>query len=192
MVRKTKVILQPVKFRKRDHIAVLSLSNHDVDEIVRNIDGAEWSTGYRFWHLPYSVETLDVLDRQLGEIAVVDKSSFRNFNPESQPEKKIRKKRVKVGPPNTEQTKILKTMEEKFRKTYSESTVKIYMSLLNVFFGWFNQKKEEDISREDIRDFITSYIDKNEYSPNYKRLMINIIRRYFILKGKEGLVKGFA
>jgi hypothetical protein len=192
MVRKTKVILQPVKFRKRDHIAVLSLSNPDVDEIVRNIDDAEWSTGYRFWHLPYSVETLDVLERQLGEIAVVDKSSFRNFNPDSQPVTKTRKKRVKVGPPNPEQTKILKATEEKFRKTYSESTVKIYMSLLNVFFGWFNQKNEDDITREDIQDFITNYIEKNEYLPNYKRLMLNIIRRYFKLKGKEELVEGLA
>ncbi|MBN1925045.1 MAG: phage integrase N-terminal SAM-like domain-containing protein [Prolixibacteraceae bacterium] len=190
MVRKIKVILQPVKFRKRDHIAVLSLNNPYVDEIVRDIEGAEWSTGYRFWHVPYRAETLEVLNNELGKIAVVDKSAFKNFSHPDQPDQLKKKKRIKVPDPGPEQKKILKTVETEFLKNYSDSTVKIYMCLLNVFFGYFSNKPESEITREDIEDFLVNYIDKHNYSLNYKRSMINTIKRYFQIRGKEEMVKG--
>ncbi|HPR33298.1 MAG TPA: phage integrase N-terminal SAM-like domain-containing protein [Prolixibacteraceae bacterium] len=185
MTRKIKVILQPVKFRKRDHIGILSLHSPEVDEIVREFDEAEWSTGYRFWHIPYNPDTYNNLIDKLKEIAVVDHSSYRNYVAEEQPEKQERKKRMKVEEPNPEQKKILKKVETEFLKTYSPSTVKIYICLLNVFFGWFNQKHDDEIASEDVELFIRDYIEKNGYTPNYKRLMKNVLRRYYAVRGKE-------
>ena len=70
-----KIILQPIKFRKNDHIAIFSLNNSDVDEIIREMDDAEWSTGYHFWHLPYSENALELLTKNLG-ICTVDDSDL--------------------------------------------------------------------------------------------------------------------
>lgn len=190
MRRKTRVILQPIRFRKRDHVAILCQNNPDIDEVVREMDGAQWSTGYRFWHLPIDEDTIEQVVSSLKHIAMVDTYAFHDYVYTKREDKKPKRKRVQTGKPS----EIQKARVEEFKtyalkSGYSEGTVKIYVCLLNVFFGWVNPKTEEELTSNDVESFIVEYIDANNFSLNYKRLMTNALRRYFGYAGNHTLAK---
>jgi hypothetical protein len=190
MGRKTKVILQPIKFRKKDHVAILNPSNPEVDEIVRELKGIEWSTGYRLWHMPLNEETVDEITDALKDVASIDTSAFNDFEFEEKVEKPERRKRFKTNKPTEEQAEKLKAFEKEFlKKGYKASTLKVYLSMLNVFFGWLNPKSDVDVTRADIDEFIAAYIKENKFTGNYRRLLTNAMRRYFGYIGNKELAK---
>ena len=190
MGRKIKVILQPVKFRNRDHIAVLCPNSSEVDAVVREFEDTEWSTGYRFWHMPLKKETIKELTQVLKKIAVVDNSALKSFHFVDETEEKQSRKRIKTDKPTKEQQEKLQKFRDEFLSAnYSDGTIKVYLSLLNVFFGWFKKKKDVEITMDDVQQFLHDYIDANEFSTNYKRLMTNSLRRYFTYIGNEDLKK---
>jgi hypothetical protein len=190
MRRKTRVILQPIRFRKRDHVAILCQNNPEVDAAIREMEGAEWSTGYRFWHMPIDENTIDGICNSLKSIAMIDTYAFHNYVYTKREERKPKRKRVKTGTPtDIQKGKINEFKNFALKNGYSEGTIKIYICLLNVFFGWLNPKTEEEFTLADVQDFIKSYIDANNFSLNYKRLMTNALRRYFAYIGRQELAK---
>jgi hypothetical protein len=190
MRRKTRVILQPIRFRKRDHVAILCQNSPDVDDAIRELDGAEWSTGYRFWHIPLDEDTIGKIVASLKNIAMIDTYAFHNYVYTKHEEKKSKRKRVKTGTPtDVQKIRIDEFKNYALKNGYSEGTIKIYICLLNVFFGWLNPKPEEELTVKDLQDFIVSYIEANNFSLNYKRLMTNALRRYFGYIGKNELAK---
>lgn len=183
-----KVILQPIKFRKRSHIAILSPNNPEIDEVIREFENSEWSTGYRFWHLPLTPSIVREIKQALKGIAHVDSTAFKNYRYEYTPESPKKRERTKVEKPSDEQQlKLNKFKQAIIKKGYSDGTVKVYVSMLNVFFGWFNQKKDNEITDKDIESFLDEYIAKNQLTENYKRLMTNSLRRYFDFIDKTDL-----
>ncbi len=190
MGRKIKVILQPIKFRKKDHVAILSPNFSEIDEIVRDFAGVEWSTGYRFWHMPLKPGTIEQISESLKEVASIDISAFNDFEFTEKPEQTPKRRRFRTGKPSEEQKEKLKAFETEFlRRGYKAGTIKVYVSMLNVFFGWLNHKSDTEITRADIDNFIAAYIKENKFTPNYRRLLTNALRRYFGYIGNEELAK---
>ena len=185
MGRSFKIILQPITFRKMDHIALLCPENPLVDEVVREFEDAEWSTGYHFWHLPVKKETVENLANALKQVGTVNKSAFKNFKFPEEQEIKVKTRSKKTAKPTPEQEDKLDSFCVFCKEEgYADGTVKVYRSLLGVFFGKYQSKKDTEITRKDIEDFIYEYIDGNNLTPNYRRLMINTLRRYFMFIGK--------
>ncbi|MFA9392961.1 MAG: site-specific integrase [Prolixibacteraceae bacterium] len=180
MGRRIKVILQPVTFRNRTHICILSPDDTEVDAVIREIKNVEWSTGYHFWHLPYNSTIVKELKSALKGIALVDSSSLSNVKFDKKAEDTPKQKRIKPPKPSQDQlNQIQKFCTAYHDKGYGEGTVKVYNSLLSIFFGYFATKNENEITINDIEDFIAEYIEKNNLTTNYKRLMKNTLRRYF-------------
>lgn len=188
MGRNVKVILQPVTFRKRKQVAVLSPNNSEVDAVIREMEDVEWSTGYRFWHMPLKINTVKEITLALRGIASVDSSAFRNFPYDEIGDEKPKKKRQKLPKPSPEQTiRLQKFCNEYLSQGYSEGTMKVYFSLLSVFFGYFNKKMDTEITVYDIKAFMIDYIEKNHLTQNYKQLITNSLRRYFAYIGRNEL-----
>ena len=177
MGRKVKVILQPVKFRKHLHVAILCLNYPEIDEVIRELDESEWSTGYRFWHVPLKMDTIKKLSNSLKNIAIIDASAFKNIKISKENENdQIVKKRNKI--------------EKVFLDNgYSQGTAKVYCSLLKVFFGWYKDKLDKDFTKDDINSFLDKYIAEHSLTTNYRKLMLNAICRYFKFIGREDLSK---
>jgi hypothetical protein len=190
MGRKVKVILQPVKFRKRLHVAILCLNFPEVDEVIRGFEEAEWSTGYRFWHIPMKSDTIKKINSSLKNIAAVDTSAFKNFQISEEYTKELKvKKRIKVEKPTKDQlAKIIEIQKVFLNNGYSAGTAKVYCSLLKVFFGWYKDKDEKDLTKEDITSFLNEYIEKHSLTSNYRKLLLNAITRYFRFTGRIDLV----
>jgi hypothetical protein len=184
MTRNVRVILQPVKFRRITHVAVLYLNSPEVDDVIREIEGAEWSTGYRFWHVPYKEGMLDFIIKSLRKIANVDASAFQDF---VLPEKEIeiiskgnKPKKIKVQKPTSDQLEKLKNIEDHFIKLgYSNGTAKVYSSLLKVYFGLIGYKSDELVTADEIYSAIEDYTKANALTHNYKKLLLNAISRYY-------------
>jgi hypothetical protein len=177
--RNNKVYLRPIKFRKNDEIAIVCPDNQHVDEIIREIEGAEWSSGYKFWHLPLSEKTVDDIVRSLENDFTVDDSECRKIL--KNPKVKNKKKNKRNKPPLPSEEQNLKIEEFKtfcLSKKYTENTIKVYVSLLKVFLGWLNATSLNEISDENIHRFMGEYFAAKKYSENYKRLMENAIDRF--------------
>lgn len=190
MGRKVKVILQPVKFRKHLHVAILCLNFPEVDEVIREFEEAEWSTGYRFWHVPLKFETIKKISNSLKNVASVDASAFKNIHisKDYSKDQKV-KKRIKTERPTKEQIEKIKKIEKIFLDNgYSIGTSKVYCSLLKVFLGWFKDKDEKDLTKDDINSFLNEYIELHSLTLNYRKLMLNAISRYYRFIGREDLV----
>jgi hypothetical protein len=178
---KRKVILQPVKFRKNDHVAVLSLFNPEVDEIVREIEGAEWSTGYRFWHIPLKTDTIQSLKKLLSSVCIVDASAFKNFKiTEVVPNKSssTRKHRNFILTPDQKE-RLIKIEAFLTEKGYSDNSTKVYCSLIKVFFSLVKERDLFSISTDEVALIVGEYIDKNSLSPNYRNLLINAVQKFY-------------
>jgi hypothetical protein len=189
MGRKVKIILQPVKFRKRIHVAILCFNFPEVDEVIREFEDAEWSTGYRFWHIPMKLDTIKRISNSLKSIATVDSTAFKNFHISEEYTKDLTvKKRTKVEKPTKEQLLKIAEIERIFLANgYSSGTAKVYCSLLKVFFGWFKYKDERELTKEEILSFLNEYVEMHSLTSNYKKLMLNAIVRYFRFIGRTDL-----
>lgn len=175
-----KIILQPIKFRKNDHIAIFSLNNSDVDEIIREMDDAEWSTGYHFWHLPYSENALELLIKNLGQICTVDDSAFKTFTPTvKEPVLKERKRRSKHVDLTAEQLNSLKQFEVFLGKNnYSPNSVKVFISLIKIMLHSLKNTDWTTLAPKELDLIIDDYIIANKLSINYKNLLRNSVRKY--------------
>jgi len=180
MNRKSKVFLQPIKYRKYDHVAIICLSSTEVDEIVREFEGAEWSVSYHFWHIPLTKEVIKSLKKSLTQVAVVDASSFKDFDYSSiaLPTAKIRRKRnpaISV----IQKDKIKKVEEFMLLEGYAYSTTKVFCNLINVFFGLVRDKETDTFSPEEINLIVSNYVDENSLTMNYKKLIIGAVNKYY-------------
>ncbi len=180
MAKKQKVILQHIAFRKKNHIAILSMNNPQVDAIVRDIEDAEWSTGYKFWHILCTQENFEILKNKLKNKFRIDASAFKGFNfGELEEVNNTPKRKIKIEKPNPAQAKQIEEFKNyHLEQGISKSTVKVYGSLLNVFWGWHNYLAETQLDENHINQLISDYIDKNNFSSNYKRLMSSTLNRY--------------
>ncbi|MCH8904266.1 MAG: tyrosine-type recombinase/integrase [Bacteroidetes bacterium] len=64
-------------------------------------------------------------------------------------------------------------------KRYSQNTISSYISMLEIFFSYFKDKKPEKIRNGDIIRFNNEFILKKGYSASYQRQMINAIKMFY-------------
>jgi integrase/recombinase XerD len=68
---------------------------------------------------------------------------------------------------------------------YSDRTNESYLTLLEFFFKFFNEKDPLSISMDEISGFIYDFIIANGYSKSYQNQMISAIKIYYRIAGKS-------
>jgi integrase/recombinase XerD len=71
---------------------------------------------------------------------------------------------------------------------YSYRTIETYTTLLELFFKYFNAKDPEEISQNDVSDFMNDYIIKNGFSGSYQNQMVSAIKLYYEITGKGKVI----
>jgi integrase/recombinase XerD len=64
-------------------------------------------------------------------------------------------------------------------RRYSQNTIKTYSDALDVFFRFFQNKTIESLNKEDLIQFNTEYILKNNLSSSYQNQVINAIKLFY-------------
>lgn len=70
-------------------------------------------------------------------------------------------------------------------KRYSSRSIETYMSLLELFFKYFEGKDPFSISEEDISNFFHDYIIHHGYSASYHNQLISAIKMFYQVNGSR-------
>lgn len=65
------------------------------------------------------------------------------------------------------------------RLRYSENTIRTYSALFSKFLGYFNGKRPDEISDEDIRNYMNHLVRTRKVSASYQNQVINAIKFYY-------------
>lgn len=71
---------------------------------------------------------------------------------------------------------------------YSYRTIEAYITLLELFFKYFNSKDPQEIRQNEVSDFMNDYIIKNGFSGSYQNQMVSAIKLYFEISGKGRVI----
>lgn len=77
------------------------------------------------------------------------------------------------------------------RNRYSLRTVESYQALLGLFFKFFNDRNPDDISQNDVADFMNDFIIRNGFSSSYQNQMISAIKMYYDESGRGKIIPQF-
>lgn len=69
-------------------------------------------------------------------------------------------------------------------RRYSPNTLDSYLSMLELFFGYYNDRDPLSLTKKDITLFFNEYVLRLGYSASYQNQMISAIKTYFTLCGK--------
>jgi integrase/recombinase XerD len=71
---------------------------------------------------------------------------------------------------------------------YSIRTSESYLSLLEVFFKYYNEKDPVDITQDDVSDFMNSFIVKLGFSSSYQNQMVSAVKTYYEISGRGKVI----
>ena len=146
--------------RNENRIALLFDYDKDVITLVKQIEGRKWSASNKFWYIPYQANYLKELNEKFhGKLEFIENTS----------ESKIEKK-IKLPAEYIETLKL---------KNYSEPTIKTYRLHFQQFLRYFKNTKPEEITFDEVRQYILYSVEKKKYSVSSQNNAINSIKFYY-------------
>lgn len=138
--------------------------NQELIELVKEIPGRKWSKSMRCWHIANTPRSMKyLLDLGLKKKDDIHKMYIQRYNSSMPDEFKA----------------ILDRFESHLKyKRYSSNTIRVYVSMLTIFFQHLNYKAPEKITFDDILNFNKEYILKNNFSFNYQNQMVSAIKLF--------------
>lgn len=163
--------------------------NQQIIEAIKTFPGRKWNQGGRFWYLYKRLFLLESFLGKLGHIAEVDYSALEAFDKGSQYESiidnqgtserdlAIHRFESSKNLPDSELPK--QYLEILIRKRYSQNTIKTYMSYMKSFIEEFHDTSLEEITTQQINDYILKLIRTKGISPSQQNQRINAIKFYY-------------
>ncbi|MDI9256883.1 site-specific tyrosine recombinase/integron integrase [Flavobacterium sedimenticola] len=144
------------KGEKRIAVAVKRTEEHTA--FIRGFVGSKWSQTLKTWHIPDTEENRAYFGLPLTSTFV----------------------------PNEEgRAQITKFKSWLDSKRYSPNTVKTYIDAVKSFLVYFNHKKLEDITNQDLIQYNNDYILRNNYSESFQNQIVNALKLFFKITGSE-------
>lgn len=155
-----------------------------IDALVNQLSGLLWSETNTMYYIPNTKKQLDELFSLFKGIAWIDGRFFF----ERDKSKKLNENRDLTWLQQRRLPSTYKACPDSYTnkliiKKYSNNTIKSYVSAFEKFLNHFPDKKVEELSQIDIRNFIHSLVNHG-LSNSSINLSINSIKFYFeIVKG---------
>jgi len=92
----------------------------------------------------------------------------------------------KLMPAAVEAVDLLRRYLEENR--YSIRTTESYLSLLELFFKYYNEKDPAEITKDEVSDFMNSFIVKLGFSSSYQNQMVSAVKTYYEISGKGKVI----
>ncbi len=166
--------LEKLLHRKGQVVAIRFPYDVALGNEVRKITNIRWSKSLKAWYAPYSIEVLKEIKTVFDSIAIIDASTLK-MQVEKEKEATHNKKELS-------QEALLQI--ERFlhwlrSRRYSENTVKTYSEALKTFLLYFDKKRINEITNEDVIEFNNNYILKKELSASFQNQVVNAIKLFF-------------
>lgn len=160
------IYIRLVKTIHHDEPRIKLIFDYDLKTLqkLKAIPGLKWSKTMRCWHAP---------DTELVRKQLVSLSG--NAIKETQMPNPVAYFRL---------PEQLQMYFDKFEvylnyKRYSTNTVRVYLSMIRIFFSYNKDKLPEQITNDDIMLFNRDFILKNHFSFNYQNQMVSAIKLFF-------------
>ena len=144
--------------------------------LIRSIPGARWNPQMKCWHVAKVYGPAENLKyRFQGKLVFVSKEVQSGTRQED--DSKTGELLIKIP------EEFIKTMK---LKDYSNRTIKTYGSMLKLFMNYYENQPLDDLSDEDIREYLLYLVDEKKVSQSYQNQAINAIKFYYEqVKGRE-------
>ncbi|HBS86633.1 MAG: integrase [Bacteroidetes bacterium GWF2_38_335] len=174
-----RIVLKEIDHRGEMCVAFCFEKDQDLMEQIKKLKNIRWSSSKGLWYQKAAdFKKSDVFALFKGK-AYVDYSEISVKEVPREERKPIEKKAI--GSLTEDHIQALKEFESWLNyRRYSKHTVKIYLDSIRVFFRFCNSKPIEEISNEDIVNFVNGYILANDYSSSYQNQLVNSIKHFFI------------
>ena len=137
--------------RNENRIALLFDYDKDVITLVKQIEGRKWSASRKLWYIPYQENALVDLNKKFkGKLEFIKQAKF---------------------PPE-----YIQTLKQ---GNYSEPTIKSYRQHFQLFMNYYPGINPEDITQEQIREYVIYMVETKNYSVSSQNNAINAIRFYY-------------
>jgi len=163
-------------------VAIKFAYNIKVIDLIKQIDGAKWSQSKKYWYFLKENFQLPLFFEVLSEIAYIEYSALSTKISEQKVYESHKTERPKPKLPQS----YYDILDQ---KRYSESTKKTYIHYFGDFINFFKNQNLEEISAEEISQYILKLIRDRNISASQQNQRINAIKFYYEkVLGKEKIV----
>lgn len=179
----TTILLKPFKHRGKNNIAFDFSYNNKFNFQLKKVKDIFWSQSNKCWYVENQPGKLKEIFSLFKGVAWVDASSFFNGkSPKEHYQEKSKESNKKD--PTQIRIKINKPVPEEYistlkRMRYSENTIKTYTSLFAEFINYKKATKPEELSKEDVIEFVDYLVIRRKVSGSTQNQAINAIKFYF-------------
>jgi integrase/recombinase XerD len=178
--------LETLTHRGTERIFLWFPYNNSLASVVKQINGALWSSSRKCWHVAYNEENIKDIFFLFQGRASIDSTNLYIKNKENIKEEKpsVQKQAEKKNENSNEirekKAEEIKEFEEWLIQVwYSDKTISIYTEALKVFFDFYSEKSSKDINNHDLIKFNNEYIIAKKFSASYQNQVINAIKLFY-------------
>ena len=153
------VHLSLTKHRQQQVILIKSPADKDLTAAIKLIKTSKWSQTLRTWYVPYSIEVLHEIKKLLSPLCTIDAQQLKQ-QLDAEKDKATKNEYINT----IAKPKIGRYVKWMQSKRYSVNTIETYTEALKTFLKYHYQKPIEEITNQDIIEFNTDYILKQNLS----------------------------
>jgi integrase/recombinase XerD len=143
--------------------------DQEIIDLVKSLPGARWQPAMKCWHIAMAMGPAEKLNyRFQGKLAFIPKElpSSVGSGDKQKPDGCL----IKVP------DEFIKTMK---LKDYSIRTLKTYTSMLRLYMNFYETRAIDDLTDEDIREYLLYLVNTKKISQSYQNQAINAIKFYY-------------
>lgn len=147
--------------------------DNELVQHIKNINGTCWSSSKKSWYIKKDDFHLPTVFDALKSFAFINYSSLKEkhtYKPHQKNKKKIIKTQVCIP---KEYTDLLE------QRRYSQSTIATYTNYFADFIRHFKERNLNNISTEEVNQYILELIRENNISSSQQNQRINAIKFYY-------------
>ena len=195
------IILVPVVHHDEKRLLVKFPYDSELVGIIKKIEGSTFSNTHKSWHVANNPEKLKELHTVFNGCASIEvkedvqqiKTVSDNVNKNVVVLDKPAPKHIQIILGQlSEKTKaeLLKFKEWLKQKRYSENTIDTYTEAMAIFFGFYSDKKTNEMGNDDINQFNIDYILKKELSIAYQNQFVSAAKLFYQVIFSRNIVIG--
>ncbi len=171
MSNKPNIELSFAEHNQATVVKVVFAFNQPIINKLKETTNARWSATQNCWYIAREEFKLNIFFENFRGIAYVDYSGLKtNTDPTVN---KTAKPVIEKGPIPANY------LEKMVQKRYGENTVKTYSHCISQFTGNFKEREIDELTKEEINEYILHLIKTRNISPSYQNQMINSIKFYY-------------
>ena len=135
--------------------------------LVRTIPGARWNRPLKCWHISYAAGPVEKLNEKFTGMIL-----FNLVESDPAINKTVSTEECILRVPD----EMIKTLK---LRQYSQNTIKTYISMFKMFMKYYSEKQLDEITEEEIRDYLLFLVEKKNVSQSHQNQSINAIKFYY-------------